>query len=198
MEILEVGGLRYLRITWSRLEGLVEELAAKIESDYAPDTIIGILRGGVIVAHFLSDIFDFKELYTIGCTSYEDIRVKRGLRIYSPLALKDLSDRRVLLVDDVADSGGTLREVLEKEVKPKNPLEVRTATLHVKPWRTYDPDYYVEVTDAWIVYPWERYEMTRQLAPKFIEHYGPEEGVKILAEFLGEEAGKIKARIMSR
>lgn len=192
MEVFEVGGYRYLKVSWERLEELVEELAEKISVDYRPDILIGILRGGMTVAHFLSDIMGYDEIYPIGCTSYVDVREKRGLRIYNPLILKDLSGKRVLVVDDVADSGGTLREIVDMEVSPKNPLEVRTATLHIKPWSTFKPDYYVEVTDAWIVYPWEKHEIMRQLGPRFIEHLGEERGVEELAELVGKEAKKVR------
>jgi len=109
------------------------------------------------------------------------------LKIYSPLAIKDLSGKRVLVVDDVADDGGTLKGVVEFEVLPRNPLEVKTATLHMKPWCRFKPDYYVEATDAWIIYPWEKHEVVRQVAKKFIEDLGWEKGLAELAEILGKE-----------
>lgn len=197
MEIFEVGGHRYLKVSWSRLEELVEMLAEKVLKGGRPDVLIGILRGGMTVAHLLSDVLGYDEVYPIGCSSYIDVREKRELRIYSPLVLKDLSGKHVLVVDDVADSGGTLREIVRREVKPKNPLEVKTATLHIKPWSTFKPDYYVEVTDAWIVYPWEKHEIMRQLGPKFIEHLGVERGVEELAELVGKEAGKVRKIILT-
>ena len=197
MEIFEVGGHRYLKVSWGRLEELVEMLAEKVSKGDRPDFLIGILRGGMTVAHLLSDILEYDEIYPIGCSSYVDVREKRELRVYSPLVLRDLSGKRVLVVDDVADSGGTLREIVRREVMPKNPLEVKTATLHIKPWSTFKPDYYVEVTDAWIVYPWEKHEIMRQLGPTFIEHLGVERGVEELAELVGKEAKKVRKVVLT-
>ena len=196
MEVFVVGGYRYLKVSWKHLEELVEELAEKISADYKADVMIGILRGGMTVAHLLSDIMGYDEIYPIGCTSYVDVREKRALRVYNPLFLKDLSGKRVLVVDDVADSGGTLKEIVEREVAPKNPLETRTATLHIKPWSTFKPDYYVDVTDAWIVYPWEKHEIMRQLGRKFIEHLGEEKGIEELAELVGKEVWKVREVIL--
>ena len=188
MEILEVGGSKYLKISWRRLEELVEALAEKIvASSYTPDVLVGILRGGATVAHLLSDVLGLYRIYPIGCSSYVDVGKKEELRIYSPLAIKDLSGKRVLVVDDVADDGGTLKGVVEFEVLPRNPLEVKTATLHMKPWCRFKPDYYVETTGAWIIYPWERHEVVRQVAKKFIEDLGWEKGLAELAEILGKE-----------
>jgi len=188
MEILEVGGSKYLKISWRRLEELVEALAEKIvASSYTPDVLVGILRGGATVAHLLSDVLGLYRIYPIGCSSYVDVGKKEELRIYSPLAIKDLSGKRVLVVDDVADDGGTLKGVVEFEILPRNPLEVKTATLHMKPWCRFKPDYYVEITDAWIIYPWERHEVVRQVAKKFIEDLGWERGLAELAEILGKE-----------
>lgn len=197
MEIFEVGGHRYLKVSWNRLEELVERLAERVSKDGRPDLLVGILRGGMTVAHLLSDVLEYDEIYPIGCSSYVDVRKKRELRVYSPLMLKDLSGKRVLVVDDVADSGGTLREIVRREVVPKNPLEVKTATLHIKPWSTFKPDYYVEVTDAWIVYPWEKHEIMRQLGPTFIKHLGVERGVEELAELVGKEAKKVRKVILT-
>ncbi|RLG01598.1 MAG: phosphoribosyltransferase [Thaumarchaeota archaeon] len=188
MEILEVGGSKYLKISWRRLEELVEALAEKIiASSYTPDILIGILRGGATVAHLLSDVLGLYKIYPIGCSSYVDVGKKKEMKIYSPLAIKDLSGKRVLVVDDVADDGGTLKGVVEFEVLPRNPLEVKTATLHMKPWCRFKPDYYVETTDAWIIYPWEKHEVVRQVARKFIEDLGWERGLAELAEILGKE-----------
>ncbi|HDJ67150.1 MAG TPA: phosphoribosyltransferase [Nitrososphaeria archaeon] len=188
MEILEVGGSKYLKISWRRLEELIEALAEKIiASSYNPDILVGILRGGATVAHLLSDVLGLYRIYPIGCSSYIDVGKKEELKIYSPLAIKDLSGKRVLVVDDVADDGGTLKGVVEFEILPRNPLEVKTATLHMKPWCRFKPDYYVEVTDAWIIYPWEKHEVVRQVAKKFIEDLGWERGLAELAGILGKE-----------
>ncbi len=197
MDIYRLGESKYLKISWKMLEELVEELAEKIISSYRFDTLIGVLRGGMIVAHLLSDILSIDEIYPIGCSSYTDIYKRSQVRVYHPLIIDDLSDRKVLIVDDVADSGETLKTIIEQLIIPKNPLDYRTATLHIKPWSKFKPDYYVRIADAWIVYPWEKYEMIKLLGPKFIQSLGEEDGINMLSELVDKETYKIRRVLLT-
>ncbi len=197
MRFFEVGGVKYLHLSWKDIEELAEKLADKIAYDYEPDILVGILRGGVTVAHLLSDLLGFRVIYPIGCNSYVDVAKRFSVRVYSPLALSDLSGKKILLVDDVADEGLTLKAVIEQELSPKNPDEVRVATLHMKPWCRFKPDYYVQLTDAWIIYPWERREVVRQVASKFIEHLGEEKALEELAAILESDVEKAKKVLAS-
>ena len=193
MRIFEVGDTKYLQLSWDDIQKLVEDLADKITaSKFSPDVLVGIIRGGMTVAHLLSDVLGFTRIYPIGCSSYVDVAKRFDVKVYSPLALESLSGRSVLLVDDVADEGLTLKAVIEKEISPKKPREVRVATLHMKPWCKFKPDYFVQVTDAWIVYPWERWEVVRQVADKFVKHFGKEEGLAKLAELLEGDVKKVE------
>jgi hypothetical protein len=70
---------------------------------------------------------------------------------------------KVLVVDDVSDTGSSLRTAME-HVADRGASEVRVATLHVKPWTTFRPDYYAAEVDAWIVYPWEPVESMISMA----------------------------------
>lgn len=197
MKVFEVGGLKYLQLSWADIESLVERLADKIIASYSPDILVGILRGGVTVAHLLSDILGFSKIYPIGCSSYIDVAKRLSVKIYNPLAISDLSAKCVLLVDDVADEGLTLKEVIEREILPKNPSEVKVATLHMKPWCKFKPDYYVEVTDAWIVYPWERWEVVRQVAEGFIKNLGVDRGMDQLADLMEADVAKVRKALAS-
>ncbi|MEM1655956.1 MAG: phosphoribosyltransferase [Nitrososphaerota archaeon] len=197
MRLFEVGGVKYLHLSWKDIEDLAEKLADSISAGYKPDVVVGILRGGATVAHLLSDFLDIRTIYPIGCNSYVDVAKRFSVKVYSPLALSDLSGKRVLLVDDVADEGLTLKAVVEQEIAPKNPLEVKVATLHMKPWCKFKPDYYVQMTDAWIIYPWEKREVARQVAESFIKHLGIEDGLKMLAEILEADVEKARKLLKS-
>ena len=197
MKLFEVGGVKYLHLSWRDIEDLVEKLADIISASYKPDILIGILRGGATVAHLLSDFLDIRTIYPIGCNSYVDVAKRFSVKVYSPLALSDLSGKRVLLVDDVADEGLTLEAVVKQEIAPRNPLEVKVATLHMKPWCKFRPDYYVQVTDAWIIYPWEKREVARQVAENFIRHLGVDGGLKMVAEILEADVEKAKKLLKS-
>lgn len=189
--------MKYLHLSWNDIEDLAEKLADSISASYKPDVVVGILRGGATVAHLLSDFLDIRTIYPIGCNSYVDVAKRFSVKVYSPLALSDLSGKRVLLVDDVADEGLTLKAVVEQEIAPKNPLEVKVATLHMKPWCKFKPDYYVQMTDAWIIYPWEKREVARQVAESFIKHLGIEDGLKMLAEILEADVEKARKLLKS-
>lgn len=197
MRIFEAGGTKYLHLSWRDVEELAEELADRVAEDYEPDILIGILRGGATVAHLLSDFLDLRIIYPIGCNSYVDVAKRLRVRVYSPLALSDLSGRRVLLVDDVADEGLTLEAVVDQELSPKNPAEIRVATLHMKPWCKFKPDYYVQLTDAWIIYPWERREFIRQVAEKFMKDLGEEKAMRELASILESDVEKVRKFLTS-
>jgi hypoxanthine phosphoribosyltransferase len=71
----------------------------------------------------------------------------------------------VLIVDDIADTGRSLA-VAKDYVLRKGAKEVKVATIHYKPDSIFKPDYCIASTTAWVVYPWERNEVERELAKK--------------------------------
>ena len=117
-----------MRVTWVEVESMVDVLAAKIRSGGMPELIIGVSRGGWIPAVMLSHRLNIP-LQTLG----------------TPVTLS-----RVLVVDDICDTGKTLWEIM-KQLS----LEAKSATLFYKYNDTWDPTYYVKETNEWIVFPWE-------------------------------------------
>ena len=177
MAIITFDGQKFLTLSWEDIEELVDRLYLKLSSSYAPDVIIGIMRGGMIVANLLSDLYQTQEVYAVGCRSYIGTS-RKEVRIYHNLVLDNLSGRSVLLVDDVSDTGNTLTTAVDHVLQPRRPEEIKTATLHIKPWTSNIPDFYVEKTDAWIIYPWERMESVRILGAKMLEKMGFEDAVR--------------------
>ena len=182
METRTVGGRKFLILSWADIEKLVENIEEELGRDgYRPDTLVGILRGGMIVADLLSDLLNIREVYVVGCKSYAELSAGE-VRLYHDLLLKDLGGRDVLLVDDVADTGSTLETAVEKILKPRNPRTVRTATLLIKPWSKSKPDYTAASTDAWVVFPWERMETVRAVGRMWAESLGFDRAAAELAE----------------
>jgi len=163
--IISLDGQRFLSVSWRDVEGLVDTLFGQISEGYWPDTVVGVLRGGVIVANLLSDLLGTQEVFPVGCRAYRDDE-REDVRIYHDLSLRTLVGRKVLLVDDCSDSGGTLTTAMRYLINPRTPDSVKTATLHIKPWTSFKPDFFVESTDAWILYPWERLEAVRILSKR--------------------------------
>jgi hypothetical protein len=76
-----------------------------------------------------------------------------------------IADKKVLVVDEVADTGKSLKLVKEHIIE-KGATEVKIATVYYKPWSIVKPDYYERETSKWIVFPWEIKETVRKLVKK--------------------------------
>ena len=151
---------------WNQIYDMLLELADRIRSTgFKPDIIVGISRGGWIPARVLSDLLDNPYVTSVRVEFYAGVyETNREPRLTQPIAV-DVSEKRILLVDDVVDTGSSavlVREHLSKQgVK-----EVRLLTLYYKPWSVVKPDLYSKETRDWIVFPWEVKETLAKLARK--------------------------------
>ncbi len=150
--------MEYLFVTWERIEELVARLAEGIRArGFEPDIIVGVSRGGLAPTRILSDFLDVKDVIILGVVFYEEIgRTGVEPRITHPLS-RGIRGKRVILLDDVSDTGGSLA-LAKRHVLSLKPSELLVCTLHRKPWSTFDPDIYLEETNKWIIYAWEKSE----------------------------------------
>ncbi|UCD44542.1 MAG: phosphoribosyltransferase [Candidatus Bathyarchaeota archaeon] len=148
---------------------LTGKVAGQIrEGGYIPDVIVAISRGGFVPARVLSDYLGRRRLASIQIEYYTGVGSKtREPRVVYPLNA-DVSGLRVLLVDDVSDTGVTLK-VAKEHVENRGPEVVQVVTLHVKPWTSYRPDYTATEVEEWIVYPWESLESVRSMAGRLLK-----------------------------
>ena len=153
-------------VTWEEIYSLLLGLSEKIRLDYKPEVLVGILRGGVFPALILSDLLGIKNLSTIGLRHYEGINRTMTQGILNQPVSFPLEYRKVLLVDDVADTGESLITAI-KHIKEKGAKELRCATIYYKPWSTIRPDYYSRETEKWIVFPWELRETIQDVLEEF-------------------------------
>lgn len=142
-------------LSWSEYGRAARELAAAIADDrFAPETIVAIARGGMPLAASLAYALDVKPLGSLNV----EFMTGMGRRLPDPVLLPPMLDRealagrRVLLVDDVSDSGRTLALVLELLRSVAG--EVRTVCLYTKPGTVHEPHYAWRRTDRWILFPW--------------------------------------------
>jgi len=149
------GDISLLHLCWEDVQRLAEKLAEGVRaSGFRPDVIVAISRGGFDPARILCDQLSVRRLASLQVEYYTGVNQRRGdPEIVYPLNA-DVPGLRVLVVDDVSDNGNTLRTGRDHVFK-RGASEVRVATLHVKPWSSFRPDYYAEEVDAWVVYPWE-------------------------------------------
>ena len=157
--------LHFLHLSWEEIQRLTEKLAVKIyASGYRPDMIVAVSRGGFDPARILCDQLSIRRLASVQLEAYDGM-VKRPKPIVVLPVNSDLNGKKTLLVDDVSDSGASLMKAKEHLVE-KSATEVRIATLHIKPWSKFLPDYYAESVDDWVVYPWELKECLLEFASK--------------------------------
>ncbi len=173
-----------VRYSWDEVYMLCKELARKIKnSKFKPDVIVAIARGGWIPARILADFLFIKELYSVKAEHWGIVATVTGkARITQPLTV-DLKGKKVLIVDDVADTGETI-EIVTKHVKEKGAKEVKTAVIDFKHTSKFVPDYYAREMErwAWIVYPWSIYEDVKDLIAKIDEKGDADEITKKLEE----------------
>ena len=143
------------RMRWSELGEAARELARAIVADgYRPDLILGIARGGLLVSGALSYALDVKNTFTMNVEFYTGVDERLPVPMILPPVpdLVDLHDSRMLIADDVADTGQTL--ALVERFCAGQVGEVRTAVLYEKPRSIVSCDYVWRRTDLWIDFPW--------------------------------------------
>jgi hypoxanthine phosphoribosyltransferase len=158
---------KHLYVSYGEYHNLVEKLAIKIhQSDWAFDTILCLARGGMRPGDILSRIFD-KPLAIMSTSSYRaNAGTTQGhldIAKYITTPQGEIAGR-VLLVDDLADSGHTLQAVVKMLRERYSPItELRTAVIWTKGVSAFQPDYSVEYlpTNPWIHQPFEVYDRMR-------------------------------------
>ncbi|MCK4582358.1 phosphoribosyltransferase [Candidatus Bathyarchaeota archaeon] len=170
---------RYLHLTWMDVQRLSEKLADQIaESGFRPDIIVAVSRGGFDPARILSDELNIRSLASLQVIYYAGIRERNDKpQVKYPLNA-DISGLNVLVVDDVADSGNSLK-VVKEYIDSLGPRVVKMATLHHKPWSTFEPDFYAESVDKWIIYPWEPRESIEDIREKLLSEGVPEDELAV-------------------
>jgi len=156
--------VRFLHLGWREVQGLCERLAEKIRgAGFSPDLVVAVSRGGFPVGRILCDLLGVEELASVQVRYYAGPgETEREPEVIHP-PNAELAGRRVLVADDVADTGHSLTAV-KRLLSGRGERELRVATLHYKPWSVLRPDFYVEEVTEWVVYPWEVRETILKLA----------------------------------
>jgi len=157
--------MKDLWVSWDEYHRLIETLTMQVyESGYKFDCLLCLARGGLRVGDVISRVYDMP-LAILAASSYREAAGTEQVR------------GRLLLVDDLVDSGATLHKVID-HLRSRYPgiTEVRTAVLWWKAVSKFKPDFFVQYleTSPWIHQPFEEYDTLRpnQLAPRLRSKVG--------------------------
>ena len=142
-------------LTWDGFGEASRDIARDIaKSGYDPDMILAIARGGLFLAGALGYALSVKNTYTMNVEFYTDVDERLDMPMILPPVpdFVDVRDAKILIVDDVADTGHTLK--LVQEFCEGRVAESRVAALYEKPHSVVHCDYVWKRTDMWINFPW--------------------------------------------
>ncbi|HPB44706.1 MAG: phosphoribosyltransferase [Microthrixaceae bacterium] len=125
-----------------------------VDSGYQPDWIVAIARGGLLIGGAVSYALSCKNIGVVNVEFYSDVDERLDVPVMLPPALNlaDLADTKLLIVDDVADTGETLKLVVDTCAPVV--AEIRSLVIYEKPRSLLSPDYVWKRTDDWINFPW--------------------------------------------
>lgn len=142
-------------LEWQQFGDACRELTQSVvDSGFEPDIVLSITRGGLLPAGVISYALDIKNVHIINVEFYTGVDKRLPEPIFLPPlpATSYLAEQKILIVDDVADTGETLRMV--RYFADRIALESRVAVLYEKPRSIIACDYVWKRTDRWISFPW--------------------------------------------
>lgn len=142
-------------LTWDAFGVAGRQLAQQVlDSGYETDIVVAIARGGMLLAGSISYALGVKSCGALNVEFYTGVDTRLQEPVILPPMLDEASlvGKRILLVDDVSDSGRTLALVVQ--LLTASGAEVRTAVLYTKPKTVHQPEYTWRRTDRWITFPW--------------------------------------------
>ena len=152
--------------TWNQIYTMLRSQAGKISgSGFKPDVIVGVTRGGWIPARILADLLGIHALATVRVEFYLGVAEKRSEPVLTQGVSADVTEKKVLLVDDVADTGKSL-QLAREHLQDQSVAEVRVATVYRKPLSVVTPDFYEKETGSWVVFPWDAKETIKKILEK--------------------------------
>lgn len=181
--------LKFLTLTWDDVQQLSYKVCDQIlKENFKPDVIVGVMRGGWIPARIVLDILDVETLAALEIKFYKGIGEVKERPILTQPLIVNIRDKKVLIVDDVVDTGKSLSIAVET-LKLYGPQQIKTAALVVKPWSIINPDFYALKTDAWVIFPWEIRETVKEILKSLNISVKEVKSIKKIANLISEQTG---------
>jgi len=164
--------------SWEQIYEMLIEIADRIQrNSFKPDVIVGVCRGGWAPARVMSDLLDNPKLANVRAEFYLGVAETKGEPVITQTVSTSVKGKKVLVMDDVADTGNSLR-LVKTHLLDKGATDVKIATIYYKPWSVLTPDYYIKKTSLWVIFPWERKETIRNILKKYEQQKKPIEEAK--------------------
>ena len=159
-------------VSWDEIVEWTKGLSQKIkDSGWTPDVVVAVARGGYVPARLLCDFLDITDLLSVQSQHWTEAAKAAEKAILKYPYRVDMEGKKVLVVDDIVDTGETLllaRDYIQREWRP---AEVKVASLQwISTVARFEPDYYhLEVKDwTWFQYPWTRLEDLQQFIARIL------------------------------
>lgn len=154
--------MNYIYFSLDDIQKQCYELSQKIRQDgFEPDVIVAVARGGFPVARFMADLLSVVELQSVQIELYKNITEKLENPNIINLNVQNIEGKKVLLCDDIVDTGATINLAINYLKKIKD-VDLKVLTLHVQdPPDIFVPDYYHTLVSGWVIYPWEFHETVK-------------------------------------
>jgi hypothetical protein len=160
---------------WEYIYGLCRDVSDEVkQSAFEPEIVVALARGGWFAGRCLCDFLGLDDLTSLKVEHYVGTAAKSGEpTIRYPMPEGSVEGKDVLIIDDIADTGGSIRRAREY-VEGRDAGEIRTATLQLMQQSEFEPEYVGErLTEwAWIVYPWNFVEDMVDLTAGVMEKAG--------------------------
>jgi hypoxanthine phosphoribosyltransferase len=143
------------KLSWEEVVHLARKLATDIKkSGFEPDYLIGVTRGGIFPLGFLAQELDVRNILTVSTSSYTGRKQGELRVIYMPEI--ELTGKRLLLIDEVIETGKTMETLVKRMSERYQPAELRTAVLVLNTVTSrFSPDFKALEAREWTIFPWE-------------------------------------------
>ena len=142
---------------WEYIYGLCRNVSNGVKrDDFEPDVVVALARGGWFAGRCTCDFLGLDDLTSLKMEHYVGTAEKaEEPQIRYPMPEGSVEGKDVLIIDDIADTGGSIRRA-EEYVEERDAAEIRTATLQLLGTSEFEPDFVGERLErwTWVVYPW--------------------------------------------
>jgi len=129
-------------------------LLIKQVEEFNPQVIVAIARGGLTLAHAMAEGLNIRDVQSIRTELYDATNKRDTLSLFGTCSFKN--NAKVLVVDDIADSGETLEAVMKNLQELHSNVDFQSATLFYKDSSIVEPNFWINEANDWIDFFWER------------------------------------------